>query len=114
MAPLCARPASGELQTFTFLTLLFFALFSIVSIRERWAFWRSRPAPLLAIALTADALAGVAIGVWGLAELRPVPLVRTGIIASCALVCCLGPNDAIKSWLIERFWTGAEDHRPGE
>lgn len=102
----------GELQTFTFLTLLFFALFSIVSIRERRAFWTSRPAPLLAVALAADALAGIAIGVWGLAELRPLPLEQMGMIVSYALVCCLGPNDAIKSWLIARFWTAAEDLQP--
>jgi magnesium-transporting ATPase (P-type) len=102
----------GELQTFTFLTLLFFALFSIVSIRERRAFWTSRPAPLLAVALAADALAGIAIGVWGLAELRPLPLEQMGMIVSYALVCCLGPNDAIKSGLIARFWTAAEDLQP--
>jgi H+-transporting ATPase len=38
---------SGRLQTFTFLNLLFFALFSIVSIRERRAFWASRPSWVL-------------------------------------------------------------------
>jgi hypothetical protein len=35
----------GHLQTFAFQTLLFFALFSILSIRERRAFWAARPSP---------------------------------------------------------------------
>ncbi len=34
---------AGRLQTFTFQTFLFFALTSLVSVRERRAFWRSRP-----------------------------------------------------------------------
>jgi hypothetical protein len=38
----------GQLQTFTFQTLVFFALFSIESIRERRAFWASRPSIILA------------------------------------------------------------------
>jgi len=56
----------GQLQTFTFESLLFFALFSIMSIRERHAWWTSRPSKTLGIALFADACAGVGVAGFGL------------------------------------------------
>jgi magnesium-transporting ATPase (P-type) len=99
---LAAHP--GQLQTFTFQTLLFFALFSIVSIRERRAFWASRPSAILAAALLADACIGVSIGLFGLAELRPLPLAETSMIAGFAFVCSLGVNDWIKSRFLARHW----------
>jgi magnesium-transporting ATPase (P-type) len=92
----------GQLQTFTFETLLFFALFSIVSIRERRFFWTSRPSLVLAAALAADAGAGVLIGVAGLAEMKPLPLVRIGLVVAYAFFASLLVNDVIKTMLIGR------------
>lgn len=86
----------GQLQTFTFQTLLFFALFSILSVRERQAFWASRPNVILAAALFADACVGVFVGIYGLAELQPLPLTQTTLIVSYALVFSLGANDMVK------------------
>jgi H+-transporting ATPase len=97
----------GRLQTFTFQVLLFFALFSIVSIRERRAFWASRPSAILAGALCADAAVGVLIGLFGLAELRPLPPRETGVIVASAIVCTLGVNDLLKRVYISRYWSGA-------
>jgi len=93
----------GQLQTFTFQTLLFFALCSIVSIRERRAFWASRPSMILGAALFADALLGILIGAFGLVELRPIPLAYTIMIVGFALVSCLGLNDFIKCVFLERL-----------
>lgn len=92
----------GQLQTSTFQTLLFFALFSIVSIRERRAFWAARPSTILGAALVADALLGILIGAVGLVELRPIPPAHTALIVGFALVCCLGPNDAMKCLILKR------------
>jgi magnesium-transporting ATPase (P-type) len=90
----------GNLQTFTFETLLFFALFSILSIRERRTFWASRPSMTLALALFLDACAGFLIGAYGLAELRPLPLGQIASVIGYALVFSLGVNDLIKlAWL---------------
>jgi len=96
----------GRLQTFTFQTLLFFALFSIISIRERRAFWASRPSTVLATALAADVVAGALIGVHGLAELRPIPLTVSGLIFLYAGVLVLGPNDLAKAFLTARIAKG--------
>jgi len=94
--------APGQLHTFTFQTLLFFALFSILSIRERRAFWASRPSAILTTALLADACVGLLIGLVGLAELRPLPLAQTGLIVGFSLVCSLGINDLFKSLFLAR------------
>jgi plasma-membrane proton-efflux P-type ATPase len=98
----------GRLQTFTFETLLFFALFSIVSIRERRAFWASRPGTLLTAALAADACVGILIGQTGLAELRPLPLRETAAVLGYSLICSLLVNDLVKSAVLARFWKMAE------
>jgi H+-transporting ATPase len=92
----------GRLQTFTFETLLFFALFSILSIRERRAFWASRPSTTLAVALTLDACAGVLIGLHGFAELAPLPVQELIFIIGFALVFSLAINDLVKLVLIAR------------
>ncbi len=92
----------GQLQTFAFQTLLFFALFSILSIRERRAFWASRPSVILALALSADAGAGLLIGALGLAELKPLPLSETALIVGYAILFSLIINDFIKTALIAR------------
>lgn len=92
----------GRLQTFTFQVLLFFALFSIVSIRERRLFWASRPSKTFATAIAADALAGILVGTFGLGDLRPLPPADSAMIVACAGVLVLGPNDLIKAVLTKR------------
>jgi H+-transporting ATPase len=92
----------GRLQTFTFQILLFFALFSIISVRERRQFWASRPSTVLAVAIAADALAGVLVGVLGLGELRPLPPAQSALILAVSGVLVLGPNDFIKAVLTRR------------
>jgi len=94
---------TGQLQTFTYQTLLFFALFSIVSIRERRAFWVSRPSLVLAVSLLADGCFGILIGQFGLAELKPLPIAQTAVIFGYALVCSLGVNDLVKRIALSRF-----------
>jgi plasma-membrane proton-efflux P-type ATPase len=89
----------GRLQTFTFQMLLFIALFSIVSVRERRLFWASRPSNVLAAALAAEALVGLLVGVFGLGELRPLPPMQSALIVAYAGLLVLGPNDVIKAVL---------------
>ena len=89
----------ARLHMFTFETLLFFALFSIVSIRERRAFWASRPGKLLSLSLSADACFGLLISQLGLAAIEPLPWRQMAVIVGYALVCCLGVNDLLKVML---------------
>jgi magnesium-transporting ATPase (P-type) len=93
---------AGMLQTFTFQTFLFFALMSLVSVRERRAFWKSRPSAVLAASLLAAAIVGTVIGLVGIAELSPVPLAETAVIFAYSAICSLGPNDVVKTFLTAR------------
>jgi H+-transporting ATPase len=96
--------SGGQLRTFSFEALLFFALFSIVSIRERRAWWTSRPSKALSIALFADACAGVAVAVFGLGELDPLPPLEMAFIVASALFFSLIVNDFFKTAFITRYW----------
>ena len=94
---------AGPLQTFTFQTFLFFALSSLISMRERRAFWRSRPSATLAASLAAAAIVGAIIGLHGVAELSPLPFAESVLIFGYAAICSLGPNDLVKSFLCARI-----------
>ncbi len=104
----------GWLQTFSFQTLLFFALFSILSIRERRAFWASRPSTILALALGLDACAGLLVGAFGLGELRPLPFQQTILIVVWALLFSLSANDLVKNAVIGRTTGSAAQAQEGD
>jgi H+-transporting ATPase len=88
------------LHTFSFLTLLYFAAFSIVSARERRWFWATRPSKTLLAAILAEALVGTILGIVGLPGLTPLPWRQTLAIFAFAMVSCLGVNDALKVAMI--------------
>ncbi len=100
---LALASSAGRLQTFAFETLLFFALFSILSFRERHAFWASAPSAVLALALILDGCAGILVSVYGLAELRPLPPTQTAFVIAYALFFSLVVNDVIKSAVIAQL-----------
>jgi len=91
------------LHTFSFLILLYFAVFSVVSARERRWFWKTVPSKSLLAALTADVLVGTVLVLVGLPGLAPLPWWQMLAIFGYALVSCLVVNDAIKVILIKRL-----------
>ena len=93
----------NALYTFSFLTLLYMAAFSIVSARERRWFWATMPSKTLIGAITADALIGTILTFVGLPGLTPLPWWQTAVIFVYAIVTCLVANDAIKVALIKRL-----------
>jgi H+-transporting ATPase len=93
------------LQTFSFQLLFYFALFSIVSARERRHFWESWPSGTLVAALCLDGVAGTVLSVVGIPGLTPVPWHRTVFVLLAAMTCSLVINDFVKVALFRR--TGA-------
>jgi plasma-membrane proton-efflux P-type ATPase len=91
------------LGTFTFLLFLSFALCSIVSIRERGPWWRSRPGHLLLGALVADALVGLGIASIGLPGLPAIGPAQAFAVLGYASVFALALNDVVKVRLIQSF-----------
>jgi plasma-membrane proton-efflux P-type ATPase len=93
--------SDNALYTFSFLTLLYFAAFSIVSARERRWFWATMPSKAVVAAVMAETLVGTILTRVGLPDLTPLPWSQTLAIFALALVSCLVVNDAVKVAMIK-------------
>jgi H+-transporting ATPase len=89
------------LYTFSFLLLLYFAVFSIVSARERRWFWATLPSKTFLSALSADAILGTVLTFVGLPGLSPLPWWQVLAIFGYAMVACLVVNDGVKVAMIK-------------
>jgi len=92
----------NALYTFSFLTLLYFAAFSILSARERRWFWASRPSKTLLAAVAAEMVVGSVLATVGLPGLRPLPWWQMLAIFAYAMFFCLVVNDGVKVAMIKR------------
>lgn len=96
-----ASPAA--LCTFSFLMLLYFAAFSIVSARERRRYWASAPSRVLIAALMAQVLIGTGLPFLGLRDFAPLPVPQILAVFGYAALCCLLVNDTIKVLMLRRM-----------
>ena len=103
---------SNALYTFSFLLLLYLAVFSVVSARERRWFWSTMPSKALIAALTADAVVGTILTRVGLPGLLPLPWSQTLMIFGYAVVSCLVVNDAVKVVMIKWRVPNAVANKP--
>jgi hypothetical protein len=92
---------SNELVTFSFLTLLYFCVFSSVSVRERRWFWETLPSKSFMAALLGSALAGTVLTLVGVPRLVPLSWGQTLALFTYAAIACLGVNDAVKVAMIK-------------
>jgi plasma-membrane proton-efflux P-type ATPase len=90
------------LYTFSFQALLFFAVFSVVSVRERRRFWTTMPSATLLASLALELSVGAVLTNLGLPGLAPLPWWQTLAVLGYAAASCLIVNDAIKVALIRR------------
>jgi plasma-membrane proton-efflux P-type ATPase len=93
----------NSLHSFSFLTMFYFGVFSIVSARERRWFWATTPGKGLMVAQVAALLIATALTFIGLPGLTPLPRWQTLAILGWAMVSCLVVNDAVKVAMIKRF-----------
>ncbi|MGC2459561.1 MAG: plasma-membrane proton-efflux P-type ATPase [Steroidobacteraceae bacterium] len=98
---------NNALYTFSFLILLYFAVFSVLSARERRWFWATRPSKTFLSALVADAITGTILTRVGLPGLTPLPWWQTLAVFAYAMVSCLVLNDAAKVAMIKWRVPGA-------
>jgi hypothetical protein len=91
---------NNALRTFSFLMLLYFAVFSVLSARERHWFWATLPSKTFLSALAADAVTGTVLTFMGLPGLTPLPWWQTLAVFIYAMVSCLVLNDAVKLAMI--------------
>ena len=97
---------SREIHTFSFLILLFMALFSILCIRERGAFWRSRPSRALTLALLLDGAIGILLGWKGIGDLPALRVQAIAVAVVGSLILSLGFNDVVKLGLYKTVPAG--------
>lgn len=102
----------NALYTFSFLLLLYFAVFSIVSARERRWFWATLPSKTFLSALAADAILGTVLTFVGLPGLVSLPWWQTLAIFGYAMVSCLIVNDVVKVAMIKWRVHGAVTKKP--
>jgi hypothetical protein len=81
--------------------LLYFAVFSVVSARERHWFWATLPSKTFLSALAAEALTGTVLTFVGLPGLMPLPWWQTLTVFAYAMVLCLVVNDTVKVAMIK-------------
>jgi len=91
----------NALYTFSFLMLFYFAIFSVVSARERRWFWSTMPSKALMVALLAETLVGTALTRVHLPGLMPLPWSQTLLIFSYAMASCLVVNETLKVVLMK-------------
>jgi H+-transporting ATPase len=93
--------SNNALYTFSFLMLLYFAAFSVVSARERHWFWATLPSKTFLLAIATDVLVGTVLTFVGLPGLMPLPWWQPLVIFAYAMVSCLVLNDAVKVAMIK-------------
>lgn len=91
---------ANSLYSFSFLTLLYTGVFSIVSARERKWFWTTPPSKSVVFALIAETLVGTALTFVGLSGLVSLPWWQILVIFGYTMICCLGVNDVVKVFMI--------------
>jgi len=91
----------NALYTFSFIMLLYFAVFSVVSARERSWFWATLPSKTFLFAIAADTIIGTGLTFAGLPGLMPLHWWQMLAVFVYALVSCLVLNDAAKVAMIK-------------
>ncbi len=84
------------LHTYSFLILFYFAMFSILVIRERDHFWRSRPSRTLSLAISIDLAVGTCIAIIGIPGLVRLPWQHVLMVLGAAALFALLINDQVK------------------
>jgi len=95
------RLSSPQMQTLTFVMLGFAGQGNVYVLRERGRLWRSRPAPIMALASLADVTLMGCFAAFGIA-MAPLPLWIIGILVGTTLVFTLA-MDSIKVAVFARL-----------
>lgn len=94
---------NNELYTYVLDFLVFFGLFSVIILRERRRFWKSKPSKILTLSILLDVIVVSLISILGLYELAPIGIIGTLVVFTLTLAFCLLVNDFVKVFLIRKF-----------
>jgi len=94
-----------KIYTFGFAYLNLTGVFTLMIVRERNHFWKSRPSKFLSVTVLTEVLFVTAISIFGVLELAPLGYIPVLAILSYALLTTFLINDPVKVCLIRRFKT---------
>ncbi len=94
-----------KIYTFGFAYLNLAGVFTLMIVRERNYFWKSRPSKFLSITVMAEILFVIAISLLGILELAPLGYMPVLAILGYTLLVTFLINDPIKVYLTRKFKT---------
>ncbi|MGP8068970.1 MAG: cation transporting ATPase C-terminal domain-containing protein [Candidatus Bathyarchaeia archaeon] len=94
------REEINRLYTFAFVYLALTSLFTLLSVRERGRFWKSRPSNPMIIMTALEVLIIFAISILGFWELVPLGYIPLLAITAYILTVTFIGNDWVKVYLI--------------
>ncbi|MDE1839308.1 MAG: plasma-membrane proton-efflux P-type ATPase [Thaumarchaeota archaeon] len=97
-----------KLYTFTFSYLVIESLFSLMIIRERGHFWKSRPSNILLITTISEIAIVSAISILGFWELGPLGYIPLLAIIVYSFVASFLVNDILKVYLVGKFYKSSQ------
>jgi H+-transporting ATPase len=92
-----------KIYTFGFAYLNLAGVFTLMIVRERNHFWKSRPSKILSITVLAEVLLVIAISILGVLELAPLGYMPVLAILGYTLIVTFLINDLVKVYLIRKF-----------
>jgi H+-transporting ATPase len=93
----------NRLYTFTFAYLVLTGLFTLMMVRERSHFWKSRPSTLLILTMVGEILLVTVISLFGFLELAPLGCMTLFGTLGYVLFVSFLINDPIKVYLIRKL-----------
>jgi H+-transporting ATPase len=91
-----------QLRTFVFAFLVFSGYFTVIAVRERRHFWRSRPSWPLALAMIMNSIMVSLVSVTGAPGVASISLLDVVVVIVYSFGMCLMLNDLIKVLMTER------------
>ncbi|MGQ9513449.1 MAG: hypothetical protein ACUVTL_00070 [Thermoproteota archaeon] len=92
-----------QLYTFVFDWMTFSGYFTVLTVREREHFWKSRPSRALIMSILINMMIVSMISIVGIQELAPINPTEFLTVLVYSFVACLLFNDLIKTFLVRRF-----------
>jgi H+-transporting ATPase len=92
-----------KIYTFGFAYLNLSGVFTLMIVRERNHFWKSRPSRILSITVLTEVLLVTAIATLGILELSPLGYMPVLAILGYALLTTFLINDPVKVYLVRRL-----------
>ncbi len=92
-----------QIYSFGFAYLNIAGIMTIMIVRERDHFWKSRPSKLLSITVILEVLSVMAVSIFGVLELAPLDYVPVLAILGYVLLTTFLLNDPIKVYLTRKF-----------